>query len=84
MKFWQVQKPREEALEILSKPPYDLSQALKDKTYVAKKLGISTDEFDSIIKDENKTPDDYKNSFWMIKLGVWFCKLLGIENRNIR
>lgn len=77
-------KTREEALEILSKPPYDLSQALKDKTYVAKKLGISTDEFDSIIKDENKTPDDYKNSFWMIKLGVWFCKLLGIENRNIR
>ena len=56
----------------------------QDKEYIAKKLGISTEEFEKIIDGENKTPLDYKNSFWMIKLGIAICKLLGIENRNIR
>lgn len=75
---------REEALEIISKPAYDEYQMQQDKAYIAKKLGISTEEFDQIIEGENKTPFDYKNSFWMIELGVRICKLLGIENRNIR
>lgn len=75
---------REEALEILSKPPYDPDQMEQDKEYIAKKLGISTEEFDEIINGENKTPMDYKNSFWMIQLGIKVCKMLGIENRNIR
>ena len=56
----------------------------QDKEYIAKKLGVSVEEFDEIIHGENKTPADYKNSMWMIKLGVKVCKLLGIENRNIR
>lgn len=75
---------REEALEILKNPPYDLEQMEQDKEYVAKKLGISKEEFEKIIKGENKTPMDYKNSYWMMKLGIKVCKMLGIENRNIR
>lgn len=77
-------KTREEALEILSQPPYDLEQAELDKAYIAKKLGISTDEFESIINQPNKTPGDYKNSMWMIKASVGLCRFLGIENRNLR
>lgn len=77
-------KTREEALKILKQPPYDLELALRDKAYIAKKLGITTEEFDSIIASPRKTMFDYKNSFWIIKLGVKICKLLGIENRNIR
>ena len=75
---------REEALKQLEKPPYDSYQMEQDKEYVAKKLGISVEEFDDIIEGDNKTPADYKNSFWLIKLAVDVCKVLGIENRNIR
>ena len=74
---------REEALKQLSKPPYDPDLMEQDKEYVAKKLGISMEEFDHIIAGENKTPLDYKNTYWLIKLAVKACKLLGMESRNI-
>ena len=75
---------RGEALEMLKKPPYDPDQMQQDKEYVAKKLGISVQEFDAIIDGPNHTPADYKNSMWMIKIGVAISKLLRIENRNLR
>lgn len=75
---------RDEALKILDQPPYDPEQAELDKAYVAKKLGITTEEFDEIINQPNKTPADYKNSIWMLKVSVAVCRLLGIENRNMR
>lgn len=75
---------RDEALELLKQPPYDPAQMERDKEYVAKKLGISVQEFDEIIAGENKTPMDYKNSSGPIRLAVWGCKLLGIEKRNMR
>ena len=75
---------RYEALEILSNPPYDPEQMELDKEYVAKKMGITAEEFDRIIERPNKTPLNYKNQMWMIKMGVFISKLLGIENRNLR
>lgn len=75
---------RNEAIELLKQPAYDPDMMEQDKEYIAKKLGISTEEFEEIIAGENKTPQDYKNTFWLIKLAVKACKLLGIENRNIR
>lgn len=75
---------REEALERLKQIPYDEDQMQQDKEYIAKKLGVSTDEFEAIIEGPKKTPADYKNSMWMIKLGVFVSKMLGIENRNLR
>lgn len=75
---------REEALQILENPSYDPDLMIQDKEYVAKKLGISVQEFDKIIEGPNKTPADYKNSMWLIKLGVFVSKLLGMENRNLR
>ncbi len=75
---------RSEALKILEQPPYDPEQAELDKAYVAKKLGITTEEFDEIINLPNKTPADYKNSMWLLKMSVAVCRLLGIENRNLR
>lgn len=75
---------REEALQILKKPSYDPDLMIQDKEYVAKKLGISVQEFDDIIEGPNKKPSDYKNSMWLIKLGVFVSKLLGMENRNLR
>lgn len=75
---------RDEAVELLKQPAYDPDMMEQDKEYVAKKLDISTEEFETIIAGANKTPQDYKNTFWLIKLAVKACKLLGIENRNIR
>lgn len=75
---------REEALKRLEQPPYDPDQMIQDKEYVAKKLGISTEDFDKIIDGPNHTPADYKNSMWMIKMGVTISKILGMENRNLR
>lgn len=75
---------REEALKIIEQPPYDIEQAELDKEYVAKKLGISNEEFDKIIARPNKTPYDYKNIAWLMKLGVAVCRMLGIEDRNMR
>ena len=75
---------RDEALKILEQPPYDPEQAELDKAYVAKKLGVTTEEFEAIINQPNKTPADYKNSIKMLKMSVAVCRLLGIENRNLR
>lgn len=75
---------RKEALEKLNKKPYDEYQMQLDKEYIAQKLEISVEEFDKIINGENKTPRDYKNSIWLLKIGTFICKLLNIENRNIR
>ena len=75
---------REEALQILEKPSYDPELMEQDKEYVAKKLGITVQKFEEIIEGPNRTPADYKNSMWLIKLGVFVSKLLGMENRNLR
>ena len=75
---------REEALKILETSPYDPEQMELDKEYVAKKMGITAKEFDEIIAQPNKTPRDYKNQMWIIKLGVLISKLLEGEKRNLR
>ena len=75
---------RDEAIAILEKPPYDPDQMELDKEYVAKKIGITPEEFDEIIEKPNKTPADYKNQMWIIRIGVFIAKILGIEKRNLR
>ena len=75
---------RDEALKILERPPYDPEQAELDKAYIAKKLGVTTEEFEEIIARPNKTPYDYKNLLWLLQIGLNICKLLGIEKRNMR
>lgn len=75
---------REEAIKALKTNPYDPDLMEQDKEYIARKLGITVGEFEKIIEGKNKTPMDYKNDFWMIQLGVYICRMLGIENRNIR
>lgn len=50
---------REEALSLLTKPPYDPALMEEDKNYVIKKLGINTEEFDRIWNSPNKSIFDY-------------------------
>ena len=75
---------REEAIRLLEQPAYDEEMMEQDKEYIAKKLGISAQEFDSIIEGENRAPQDYKNIYGLIKLAVKISKCLGVENRNLR
>ncbi len=75
---------RDEALKILQKPPYEEKQMKKDLAYIAKKLNITTEEFEEIIEGENKTVYDYPNSYWLIKLGLIIYRILGADSRNLR
>lgn len=50
---------REEALQELEKPPYPLDMQEADRVYVIKKLGLTEDEFERIMKLPKKTIFDY-------------------------
>lgn len=47
------QLSKHDALDQLKFPPYDVQLQLDDKEYIAKKLGFSSDEFDSILTQDN-------------------------------
>lgn len=75
---------RDEALAKLNETPYSEAMMMEDKEYIAKKLGISTEEFNEIINGANKTYKDYKNSLAAIEFAIKTAKILGIEKRNFR
>jgi N-acetyl sugar amidotransferase len=58
-----AQLQRDEAIKLLSEPPYDPEQMERDKDYVLKKLDISSEEFDDIWKSENKNILTYPSYF---------------------
>ncbi len=78
------QMTREEALEKLSKPPYDREQAMQDLEYVAKKLGLTKNEFLELMKEKNKDYTNYKSSHWLINLAIKIATSLGLEKRQFR
>lgn len=78
------QMSRQEALDILKKPPYDEAEALNDMEYIASKLEMTTTEFISLMNGENKTYRDYKNSSWLIRPATRLAMMTGVERRNFR
>lgn len=78
------QMKREEALEILKRPPYDETEALKDLGYIADKLNITEHEFIQLMNQENKTYRDYKNSAWFINNAIKLATIFGLEKRQFR
>lgn len=75
---------REKALMELEKEAYPLETQQEDKEYIAKKLGISVEEFDRIIGGQNKTFADYKNSWRMIRFCTLILRKIGIEKKKFR
>ena len=75
---------REEALQKISMPPYPDEDRIEDQKHIAEKLGVKFDEIENYIQGENKTYKDYKNSYWMISLGLKLARMLGVEKRNFR
>lgn len=61
------QMTREAALQELNKPLYDPDALVEDKSFIAKKLGISADELDSIIAGPNRTHEDFDNNSALIQ-----------------
>jgi N-acetyl sugar amidotransferase len=62
------QMTRENALEELAKPLYDPIKLKEDKEYVIKKLGLTNDEFNSIMEAPPKSYRDYPNDEKKLKL----------------
>lgn len=50
---------RDEALRDLENPPYDEVEQRRDRLYVAKKLGFSADEFETILSLPNRSHESF-------------------------
>jgi N-acetyl sugar amidotransferase len=58
------QMTRDLALEELQKPSFDQSSIESDIEYVAKKLGISKQEFLKLMEEPNRIYKDFRNNDW--------------------
>jgi N-acetyl sugar amidotransferase len=78
------QMTRDDALEILSTPPYPEKDALDDMEFVCKKLEIPVDEFVELMNGPKKSYKDYKSDKPLIDAAIKFAQLIGMEKRNFR
>ena len=65
-----AQATREEAMADLEGPPYDPALQQDDKEFVAKKLGITLEEFNQVIALPNRHYSDYKSNDWLLKTAL--------------
>ncbi len=63
------QTTREEALQEMSKELYQTDELREDKEYVLRKLDITEDEFDAILKAPNKSFRDYPSHHDFLQIG---------------
>ena len=75
---------REEALKELKKAPYPEEVAREDMCYIANKLDMTVEDFEDLMKGENKTFKDYRNSYGFIQFGTFVLRILGIEKKQFR
>lgn len=78
------QMTREEALEELSKPAYDVETIAQDFEYIATKLGISIEELQGYMDAPNKTYKDYKSQEGIYQIGAKVMRALGFEKGGKR
>lgn len=75
------QMTREEALEKLSRLPYDENTIAQDFEYIATKLGISIAELQRYMDAPNKFVRDYKSQEALFSIGSKIMTVFGIEKR---
>lgn len=75
---------RQDALDKVSVKAIDDETAKADFEYVATKLDFTVQEFMSLMKGKNKSYRDYKNSMFLIDLGVRIMRFLGLERKIIK
>ncbi|MBU3632898.1 N-acetyl sugar amidotransferase [Polynucleobacter sp. AP-Feld-500C-C5] len=78
------QMTRDDALERLKSPSYDLEKIDEEFKYIATKLGISVDELTKYLHMKKYYYWDYKNSEKLFKLGALFLNLIGVEKTKKR
>jgi len=78
------QLTRDEALKRIATPAYDEEQAEKDLQYVAKKLGLTAEEFRQMMAGENKSYRDYRSSMTLIEAGTRVLRMFGVQRALIR
>jgi N-acetyl sugar amidotransferase len=78
------QMTREEALEKLKSPAYDLDTIDENFEYIANKLGISVEELRGYFNAPNKTYKDYKNQQSLYDFGAKIMRTLGLEKGGKR
>jgi N-acetyl sugar amidotransferase len=78
------QMTREEALEKLKKPAYDLETINDDIEYIANKLDISVDELMGYFHAPNKMYKDYKNQQGLYDIGAKVLRMIGVERGGKR
>ncbi len=78
------QMARDEALKKLAEPPYDETLAMQDLEYVAKKLGLTKDDFIKMMNCDNKSYLDYESNASLIKAAVKIARYVGYERRQFR
>jgi N-acetyl sugar amidotransferase len=76
------QLTRDEALEILQRPPYDQDLVHQDFDYVAAKLGISSEELRGYQEMPKKYYWDYRNQNDIFKIGEWGLSRIGKARRG--
>ena len=80
------QMSREEVLKELNKPLYDEKELKEDKEYIAKKLGVSNEEFEKILQMPSHKYSDFPNMTEkynrMKKIQNFVSKLLGRKISN--
>ncbi len=67
---------REQALEEIKKKHYSENDINEDKSYIAKKLGLSVQEFEDILDLPKKSFKDYKSNYYLLKRFQFLIRLL--------
>ncbi|MEN3036942.1 MAG: N-acetyl sugar amidotransferase [Candidatus Methanosuratincola petrocarbonis] len=76
---------REQALEELKKPPYPNEELLlKDKTYIAERLGLSISEWEEILALPPREHEEFPSSKLLFSLKDGLVKATGIRRRRYR
>ncbi|WP_439475939.1 N-acetyl sugar amidotransferase [Brevundimonas sp.] len=73
------QMTREEALSQLERPAYDPETIAHEFDYIAKKLGITSEELRGYFEMPLKSYRDYDNSLWMFNFGAKVLQAIGVE-----
>lgn len=78
------QLTRDEALKKIAQPAYPVEEMKQDFEYIANKLGITVEELEGYRDMPKKTYRDYKNAEWLIDIGAWGMRTLGMQRAIIR
>lgn len=73
------QMSRDEALEELGKPSYDVETIQHEIEFVANKLEMAVDELNACFSMPRKTFNDYKNQQQIYQIGAKVMRTLGLE-----